>query len=77
MRDLNKNEMKVLYVPFSTFFTIENGTKILAYDTFLFKAHLMIYRSPLYAKMDSTLKWKIKAFHFPRGPFSAYISRPF
>ena len=50
-----------------------NGPEIfLAYDTPLFNTRLTIY-----VKMDATYKRKTKAFHFPRGSFFAYISRPF
>ena len=47
----------------------------LAYVTLLFKAQLTIYRLLLYVKMDTRYKRKTKAFHFPRGSFSAYISK--
>ena len=55
-----------------------NGLEIKpAYVTRLFETRLTTYCSLLYVKMDARYKLKTKAFHFPRGPFSAYISRPF
>ena len=53
-----------------------NGPEIkVACVTRLFETRLGIYRSPLYVKVFSRYKRKTKAFHFPRGSFSAYISK--
>ena len=70
-------------VPLCSVFHIFHGGKwsgpeiCQAYDTLLFEAHLTIYRSPLYVKMGARYKRKAIAFHFPRGPLFANISRPF
>ena len=53
-----------------------NGLEIkVAYVTRLFETRLGIYRFPLYVKAFSRYKRKTKAFLFPRGSFSAYISK--
>ena len=53
-----------------------NGLEIkVAYVTRHSESFSGIYRAPLRMKAFPRYKRKTKAFHFPRGSFSAYISK--